>query len=455
MPQIIRQLVVLGITICSINGYAGSIDGDLNISFESVGVEAAIIDGIEVDLPAGVIVINPDSDLSFGNRLRLRLDNNAVFKDSAYVLEQSNAGAATGDISQFALVTHPVSGSNELEFRVADSLGINSSHEYILSGSSVTGAPVNFHVPSLPLGGTINISGEIADFYDVLETLDTVKLFEYFDEFSGSVATLADATIDRLSSRTKFLNESTVDVITLNLNDLGVDHGTVLGKRDVVDITLTGDLNRISEIQLTTDGVVRGTFEIAENVQSATFRARASDVLFSSITSITTKVSGEDKLATRRFGVQADLSLLNSIDKTLIAANTFAGAWSYDGYEAKVPAIVMNEITSSVSFVFTNESRFEADVEAVFMWNLDGVNQDLVSAELGTIPNQGVLKVSESTILEALGDPNGTVEVFITFIATGQSDQVQLVAERVGSDGRQLIPVFYNTKAESFRSWLQ
>ena len=129
-------------------------------------------------------------------------------------------------------------------------------------------------------------------------------------------------------------------------------------------------MSRISEIQLNTDGVVRGTFTFAEDAQSASFSGRASDVLYATNTTLITRVSGEDRIATRRFAVQAELSLLNSIDKTLLEPDTFAGSWSYDGFEAKVPAIVMNDQATSVNFVFANESRFEADVEAVFMLSL-------------------------------------------------------------------------------------
>lgn len=451
--QFIKKLILIGTLSFCTKGHTGSLDGDLNISFESVGVEAAFLDGVNVDIPAGVIVIAPEFDIPFGYRLRIRVDNNAVFSDAAYVLEQSTGGAVTGNINQFSLVTNQPSGSSEIEFRVADPLGINGTNEYLLSGSTVVNSEVNFHVPNLQSGSTISISGEIEDIIGIRENLEKVKLFEYFDEFSGVVSTLADATIDRLTQRVLFTNGQSSDSVVLSFNDIGVDNGTQLGKRDVVDIMLSGNMDGISEILLDTDGKVRESFSIDRELNIATVRVRASDVFAAASTTLTTQISTNDKLISRRFIVEAGLSLLNSHDKTMIESKTNAGVWSYDGFEAK-SLMLTNESSGITNYVFVNESVFDSLVEADLMWSKDGIAQSNVTVDVGAIPARGMLTIFHSELLEVLPDTEGELEVFVTFTATGQANQIHLVAESVTSDGRLSLPIYYNSGSSSFRTLL-
>ncbi|UAA37632.1 hypothetical protein KIH87_13035 [Paraneptunicella aestuarii] len=443
--------------LMSFNVSSGTLDGESLISLETVSVELASTGRATADVTANSIVINPDYSMGYHFRIYITLTNGATFADSDYVLEQSTAGAATGSINDFVLINKEVAGSSELEFVILTSAGIDASDEYILSGASVPGHAININLPELAAGETVQIEAAGRDYIGIYEYYDGVDLFSYMNEFSASVDVLADAVIDRNSNAQTFTNGNLSDQIVLDFSNLPLDNKVSLRDKDLVRIELQGDMSNIESLVFKTGNIVRGSFDLSEN--QGQFSASASDAFAFASNQIIATLNGEidhrEMIKTRSFMISTVLEFSNGHELVLIDEKTDAGRWKYNGLQAKVPRMQLNESGSSSWITLVNEEFESANVSAEVRWYIDGSTQEVASyVDLGEVPGRSIITVTEDVFLQALGNPLEPVEVFITFTSLSTSNQMHVIAEKNGVEGRFLYPVLYDSNSVEPRAWL-
>jgi len=452
MTKLNKTGLALGVAlaVASTSAFAGTfiIDGS-----DAVGVEASTSGSLTASISAGGIELDPNTAMSQDNRLFITLTNGATFADTAYVLEQSTT-AATGDVTEFVLVTPTTAGATTLEFRAAST--IDPTHTFSLSGSTVVNQDVTINIPSLAAGAQVDVDANADDSFGTFDFYTQAALFVAANQFSANVDTVADATIDVNTDRLTFTGNSTTDVIALEFTDAATANGVNLaaaGSADTVDIILSGDMSSIASIALTA-GANQGNFTIDVDAGTATFAAEASDVFSAASTLITTTVNASEALATRTYTVQADLDFESETDKNLIAADTAAGEWTINGLQAKVANLTLNS-TGFISWVkVVNEGTTDAEITADIIYTLgDGTEGSVSAASLGTVDAGGVTVVSEASILAAIGSPGQFADVSMTVTVAGQIDLIHITAEKKAPDGRVKEPVYYNNG--STRSWFQ
>jgi len=440
-------VAALGVTGAS----AGTIQ---TATSESVGVEAATSGTLTADIGAGGIVLTTGTAYAANDRIVIFLNNGATFADSTYRLEQSGAN---GDLTEFLLTTATPAGSTSIEFRAASAIGDGA--EFILTGSSVAGDAVTLNVPSLAAGADIDIDAEARDVIGVYDNFTSAELFEYANEFSANVDTIANAVVDVNEGRLKFTAAATSDQIALDFSEAAITNGVSLTDEDKVVVTLSGNMAGIESVAATAGAVARGNATIDVDAGTAVFEFSASDLAsggaggtVSAILDI--NVDEETVLATREFTVQADLSFETETDRNLVAAETAAGAWTINGLQAKISHMSLN-VSGFISWLkVMNTGTIPVQVYGDIIYTLaDGTEGAVDAALLGSVDAGGVGTVSEATILTAMGNPTQLADVHITVTVTGQDDAVHLIAEKKASDGRLPIPVYYDNG--SGRSWFQ
>lgn len=432
---------------------AGTLDGESAVISESVSVQLASSGNTTANISANTVVVNPEYAMSPHFRLYISLSNGATFADTNYVLEQSTAGAATGVIDDFFLVNRQVAGSSELEFAVLNPAGIDGDDEYILSGTNAAGQIVNVNLPKLDSGEKIEIEATSRDYIGVYEFYDAIEVFNYANEFTANVSTLADAIIDRSSDAQAFTNGTLTDEIAVNFSTVVLDNGVMLSDADKIRIELSGDLSHISSITLKNNDIVRGSFEL--NNTQASFVTSASDAFASVSNLLTLTVSGNELLDARSFKLTSSLVQENGSSIVLLNENTNAGEWRYNGLQAKAARMLLNDSGSNSLITFANEGLQPTSVTAEIRWFIDENTHQIVNfVDLGDVPAKGLMNVTEDVFLQALGNPSEPVEVFITFNVLSDVDQVHITAERSSSDGRSLYPILYNTNGVVSRTWL-
>jgi len=455
MKKLNKTGLALGVALAVAS--SGAFAGDFIIAGSAaVGVEASTTGSLTATVTAGGIELDPATAMSQDNRLFITLTNGATFADSAYVLEQSTT-AATGDITEFVLITPTTAGATTLEFRAAST--IDPTHTYSLSGSTVVGQDVIINIPSVAAGAEIDIDANADDSFGTFDFYTAGELFQAANQFTANVDGLADATVDVNADRLTFTSSATTDVIGLEFNDAGTGNGVNLastGSADTVNIVLSGDMSGIASIALATAGTGQGNFTIDEAAGTATFAAEASDVFSAASTTLTTTVTGSAALATRTFTVQADLDFESETDVNLITAGTAAGSWTINGLQAKVAHLSLN-VSGFISWLkVVNEGTAGAEITADIIWTLaDGTEGSVSNAALGEVDAGGVFTVSEASILTAIGSPTQVADISMTVTVAGQTDLVHLTAEKKASDGRTTLPVYYNTTGANARSWVQ
>jgi hypothetical protein len=301
------------------------------------------------------------------------------------------------------------------------------------------------------------LSASARDVIGSYDPFTAIELFQFANEFSGSVTLGADATIDVNKARKEFTIGVTDTITLLQNRNITITNFLALTDDDKLNITLSGDMSGIESITAKTGGSpVLGTID--EAMGTAMFSLSASDAHigfggFGSV-ALEIEVTTDDVLSTRDFTVSADLDFATETDKNIIAAGTDAGAWTINGLQAKVSQLSLNA-SGFVSWLkIANDGEIPAEVYADIIWTLaDGTEGSVDGALLGTVDAGGVGTVSEATILEAMGDPTQLADVHMTVTVTGQENVVHLIAEKKASDGRLSVPVYYNTA--SGRNWLQ
>ena len=427
-----------------------------SVTSEAVGVEAATTGAKTANIAGDSIVL--DLGVAYGNfdvLLELKATGGATFNDSSYTLEQSLGGAGTGDLTEWQFLPADSSGG-VLKFASAGS-GVPAGADFILSGSQVAGQAVTFKLTANAAGHEVDLSAKADRSFGgttiSLDTFSAIELFQYANELSANVDTIADAVIDVNESRLKYTGAATSDTIALEFNTAGLANGVTLNDNDKVDIVLTGDMSTIQNLVLTTDGTSRGNFTIANDMGSATFEASASDVFSAASTVITANVWASGALATRSFKAQADLDFESETDKNLVAQDTNAGEWTINGLQAKVSHMSINT-TGFISWLkVANEGTTAAEISADIIYTLaDGTEGSVNAASLGVVDAGGVATVSEATIISAIGSPTQLADVSMTVTVAGQTDLIHLIAEKkAASGGRVSIPVYYGAG----RTWTQ
>lgn len=432
----------------------GAFAGTFTAASSVVGVEAASTGTLSVSTQGSVEVV-PGTGISPDNRVYIQLDNGATFNDTTYTLHASDgAWSATSAI----LITPTPKGATELEFRIVDTIAVGN--KFLLSSSAANdangrAASVAVTVPAAAAGTEISIDANADDTFGTFDFFTAAPLFGYANEFSANVDTTADAVIDVDDDRNTFTSAAVTDTVVLDFATNGdVDSGVSFTADDKVAITLSGDMSTIKDITLATGMVARGSFDIAEDLTSATFTADASDVFGIASSTITTEVYGSAALATRTFTVQTDLNFETETDKNLIAENTAAGEWTINGLQAKVSQMSLNT-TGFISWLkVANEGTTAAEISADIIYTLaDGTEGSVSGAALGSVDAGGIATVSEASILAAIGNPTQLVDASLTVTVAGQVNLIHLIAEKKASDGRLPIPVYYNTAAG--RNWVQ
>jgi len=431
--------------------------GTITVSSAAVGVEAASTGTLEALIPADGMVITTGTSYLRADRLSISLSGGATFADGVYVLEQSGSG----DTSEFTLLTTSPEGESTIQFRAASDLSAGGI--FLLSGSSNAGASVAVTVPSLAEGLKVNVSGVATDVRDSTDydTYSATEVFRYFNQFAGSVDTNKlgnEIDVEAPASRKLFTSAGTSDALTLKFTEASISGGNTvsLTDKDLVKITLRGDLSGANSITVATGTTARGSATIADDGQSATVSLSASDAYAAGSATLNVLV-GSSVLTTSDFTVQADLDFETEDDKNLIAAaSKNAGSWTINGLQAKVANVTLNA-TGFISWLkVANEGAADAVVYADIIYNSYNGDAEtkVTNAELGTVEAGSVLTISEATILAALNDPTGVVDANITVTVTGPKNSVFLTAEKKASDGRVNIPVFYDNTSNG-RKWFQ
>lgn len=454
----IRHLAFITCAVASALSLPATAGNFQNLTSESVGVEASTAENFTANIGGDAIVLAPSTNYQAAHRVFITLDNGATFADEGYTLEQSLGGAGTGDLSEFVLITPNPVGATSLEFRVASAL--TASQDFILSGSSVAGQPINITVPAAAAGTQIGISAETQDSGGVFDRFSSIELFRYFNQMSATIATLADAVVDVDDNRETFTGDANTDFIILTFTETAITNEVAIDDADIINLTLSGDMSSISRIFLTTsvDNQVRGDFTIDQANNTATFDLSASDAIFSGQNSVIgVRTSGAlGAIDTRSFTIQADLDFESETTKNLIAANTNAGEWTINGLQAVVSHLSLNVSGFSSWLKVINEGTVAAEVSADIIYTLaDGTEGSVTGAVLGTADAGGVFTVSEAAILNAIGDPTQVVDASLTVTVAAQTNLVHITAEKKASDGRVTIPVLYNRTGANARSWLQ
>ena len=423
------------------------------VTSESVGVEASTSGSLTADIAGDSITLTTGTAYAANDRIVISLNNGATFADSTYRLEQSAGGAGNGDLSEFLLTTAAPAGASSIEFRAASA--IDDGADFILTGSSVAGQKVTFNLASKSTGAEVDIDAEARDVIGVYDNFTSAELFQYANEFSANVDTIANAVVDVNEGRLKFTGAATADRIALDFTEASITNGVTLTDGDKVVVTLSGNMAGIDSVAATSGAVARGNATIDVDAGTAVFEFSASDLAGGTVSAILdVNVDEETVLATREFTVQADLDFETETDKNLVAAETAAGSWTINGLQAKVSHMSLNASGFISWLKVMNTGTIPVQVYGDIIYTLaDGTEGSVDAALLGSVDAGGVGTVSEATIVAAMGNPTQLADVHITVTVTGQDDAVHLIAEKKASDGRLPIPVYYDDT--SSRSWFQ
>lgn len=435
-------------------GVAGAQAGSFqSVTSESVGVEASTTGALTANMAGDSVILATGTAYAANDRLVITLNNGATFADSTYRLEQSAGGAGTGDLTEFLLTTATPAGAASIEFRAASAIADGA--EFILTGSSVAGQAVTMSLASRSAGQEVDIDAEARDVIGVYDNFTSLELFQYANEFSASVDTIANAVVDVNEGRLKFTGAATSDRVAIDFTEAAITNGVTLTDGDKVVVTLSGNMAGIDSIAATSDTVARGDATIDLAAGTAVFEFSASDLAGGTVSAILDiNVDETTVLATREFTVKTDLNFETETDKNLIAADTALGSWTINGLQAKVSHMSLNA-TGFISWLkVMNTGAIPVQIYGDIIYTLaDGTEGSVDAALLGSVDAGGVGTVSEATILSAMGSPSQLADVHITVTVTGQDDQVHLIAEKKASDGRLPIPVYYDNG--STRSWFQ
>ena len=449
-----KKINKLGVAILAATGAMGSQAGTFQgVTSESVGVEASTVGSLGANIAGDSIVLGTGTAYAANDRLVISLNNGALFSDSTYRLEQSVGGSGNGDLSEFLLTTATPAGASSIEFRAASAIADGAN--FILTGSSVAGAAVNFTVAAQTAGAEVDIDAEARDVIGIYDNFDSIELFQYANEFSAVVDAVADAVVDVNEGRLKFTSAATSDRVAIDFSEATITNGVSLTDGDKVVVVLSGNMAGIASVTGTSGSVARGNAVIDVAAGTATFEFSASDLAGASTSAILDiNVDGTTVLATRSYTIQADLDFETETDKNLVAAATASGEWTINGLQAKVSHLSLNA-TGFVSWLkVMNTGTIDVQVYGDIIYTLaDGTEGLVEAALLGSVDAGGVGTVSEATILAALGNPTQLVDAHITVTVTGQDDAVHLIAEKKASEGRLSIPVYYNDG--STRNWFQ
>ena len=449
-----KKINKLGVAILAATGAMGSQAGTFQgVTSESVGVEASTVGSLGANIAGDSIVLGTGTAYAANDRLVISLNNGALFSDSTYRLEQSVGGSGNGDLSEFLLTTATPAGASSIEFRAASAIADGAN--FILTGSSVAGAAVNFTVAAQTAGAEVDIDAEARDVIGIYDNFDSIELFQYANEFSAVVDAVADAVVDVNEGRLKFTSAATSDRVAIDFSEATITNGVSLTDGDKVVVVLSGNMAGIASVTGTSGSVARGNAVIDVAAGTATFEFSASDLAGSSTSAILDiNVDGTTVLATRSYTIKADLDFETETDKNLVAAATASGEWTINGLQAKVSHLSLNA-TGFVSWLkVMNTGTIDVQVYGDIIYTLaDGTEGLVEAALLGSVDAGGVGTVSEATILAALGNPTQLVDAHITVTVTGQDDAVHLIAEKKASEGRLSIPVYYNDG--STRNWFQ
>jgi len=423
------------------------------VTSESVGVEASTSGSLTADIAGDSIALTTGTAYAANDRIVISLNNGATFADSTYRLEQSAGGAGNGDLSEFLLTTATPAGASSIEFRAASAIADGA--DFILTGSSVAGQAVTFNLASKSTGAEVDIDAEARDVIGVYDNFTSAELFQYANEFSANVDTIANAVVDVNEGRLKFTSAATSDQIALDFTEATITNGVTLTDGDKVVVTLSGNMAGIDSVAATSGAVARGNATIDVDAGTAVFEFSASDLAGGTVSAILdVNVDEETVLATREFTVQADLDFETETDKNLVAAETAAGSWTINGLQAKVSHMSLNASGFISWLKVMNTGTIPVQVYGDIIYTLaDGTEGSVDAALLGSVDAGGVGTVSEATIVAAMGNPTQLADVHITVTVTGQDDAVHLIAEKKASDGRLPIPVYYDDT--STRSWFQ
>jgi len=423
------------------------------VTSESVGVEASTSGSLTADIAGDSITLTTGTAYAANDRVVISLNEGATFADSTYRLEQSAGGAGNGDLSEFLLTTAVPAGASSIEFRAASA--IDDGADFILTGSSVAGQKVTFNLASKSTGAEVDIDAEARDVIGVYDNFTSAELFQYANEFSANVDTIANAVVDVNEGRLKFTGAATADRIALDFTEASITNGVTLTDGDKVVVTLSGNMAGIDSVAATSGAVARGNATIDVDAGTAVFEFSASDLAGGTVSAILdVNVDEETVLATREFTVQADLDFETETDKNLVAAETAAGSWTINGLQAKVSHMSLNASGFISWLKVMNTGTIPVQVYGDIIYTLaDGTEGSVDAALLGSVDAGGVGTVSEATIVAAMGNPTQLADVHITVTVTGQDDAVHLIAEKKASDGRLPIPVYYDNTSN--RSWFQ
>jgi hypothetical protein len=423
------------------------------VTSESVGVEASTSGSLTADIAGDSIALTTGTAYAANDRIVISLNNGATFADSTYRLEQSAGGAGNGDLSEFLLTTAAPAGASSIEFRAASA--IDDGADFILTGSSVAGQKVTFTLASKSTGAEVDIDAEARDVIGVYDNFTSAELFQYANEFSANVDTIANAVVDVNEGRLKFTSAATDDRIALEFTEASITNGVTLTDGDKVVVTLSGNMAGIDSVAATSGSVARGNATIDVDAGTAVFEFSASDLAGGTVSAVLDiNVDEETVLATREFTVQADLDFETETTKNLVAAETAAGSWTINGLQAKVSHMSLNASGFISWLKVMNTGTIPVQVYGDIVYTLaDGTEGSVDAALLGSVDAGGVGTVSEATIVAAMGNPTQLADVHITVTVTGQDDAVHLIAEKKASDGRLPIPVYYDDT--STRSWFQ
>jgi len=333
---------------------------------ESVSVEFASSGSAKANIAGDSILIGlTGTPIDIGDYVKYTLNNGASFADSNYSLEEALGGAGTGDLSFATQTDSTPEGNSTLIMEIdattwgyanGNNMGGFTAGNYIgiLSGNSFAGQSVNFNLPVANAGTIINITGEYIERNTTNSSSRgtySTKMYEYFDEFNATLATLANGDINASGSANKFNGGDTNDTIVFTIAEKSLTNSVTLENNDTFRLSLNGDMSGIDQLYLTSKG---NDYNFTKGASSATLDLNATLVFTAGSTNsatITAKI-GSTQVHSRTFSLTATLDFADGeTDKTLLnAAN--AGAWSGNALP------VSSSSSSSTVFIDEDEDGY-------------------------------------------------------------------------------------------------
>ena len=300
------------------------------------------------------------------------------------------------------------------------------------------------------------------------EKTASTTLVKIFNQYVAGVTTPADGVIDvgATPSRTDFTTNDDTDAVTVNIADRNGVATNVAPFNDALlhnsgtEYLLVqgpggGSIDDIAIVLYGSDQAIATVNDGADLVYDATDLSWTStsvtDVVAGANTPciFTITVNGTDVIDVRSFksGLVSDPVSADFATVTYLPADTSAGSWTLNGYQARIPYVALGAYSGYVSFLkINNHSNVTGAVavDAIIHDYTSDTDTTVTNASLGTSTSNTLITVSQSDLVTALG-LDATHQYHVSLLITINVPEVQAEIAAFQKDaggGRTMIPVY-------------